>query len=42
MCTYITKWDKAFTIGHEKIDSEHKQLFDIANKLSKYKNDTKK
>ena len=42
MCKFTTKWDKAFLIGHEKIDGEHKKLFDIANKLSKYKNDPKK
>lgn len=42
MSANFTKWDKAFSIGHEKIDSEHKKLFDIAAKLSKYKNDQKK
>lgn len=38
----VISWDKAFSVGHEKIDSEHKKLFEIANKIPKYKNDQKK
>lgn len=36
------KWEKSYTIGHEKIDGEHKKLFEIGAKLLKYKNDSKK
>lgn len=35
---YITTWDNAFAIGHEKIDAEHKKLFDIANEIYKCTN----
>lgn len=35
----ITCWDNAFSIGHEKIDEEHKKLFDIANKIYKCTNE---
>ncbi|WP_419763656.1 MAG: hemerythrin domain-containing protein [Arcobacter sp.] len=38
----VIQWEKSFAIGHEKTDSEHKNLFDIAAKLNKYKNDSKK
>jgi hemerythrin len=38
----LIQWEKSFTIGHEKIDGEHKKLFDIAAKLNKYKNDSKR
>jgi len=36
------KWEKSYTIGHEKIDAEHKKLFEIGAKLLKYKNDSRK
>ena len=36
---YITSWDNAFSIGHEKIDTEHKKLFDIANTIYKCTNE---
>ncbi len=32
------KWEKSYTIGHEKIDGEHKKLFDIALKALDYHN----
>jgi len=35
-------WDRAFTVGHEKIDSEHKKLFEIASNIDKYKKDSSK
>lgn len=35
-------WDKGFSVGHEKIDAEHKKLFDIAEDIYKYKDDSKK
>lgn len=42
MSVGIISWDKGFSVGHEKIDSQHKKLFDIAGELYKYRNDTKK
>ncbi|XOB62494.1 bacteriohemerythrin [Campylobacterota bacterium DY0563] len=38
----FTTWDKAYCIGHEKIDSEHKKLFDIANEINVCKEDEEK
>jgi hemerythrin len=38
----VIYWQKAYSIGHEKIDSEHKRLFDIASEVFKYSNDSKK
>lgn len=35
-----TLWDDAYSIGHEKIDSEHKRLFEIASEINKYSNDS--
>lgn len=35
-------WDSAYSIGHGKIDSEHKTLFDIANKIRTCENDSSK
>jgi len=35
----VTAWDDAFSIGHEKIDSEHKRLFEIAAKIYEYSNE---
>ena len=35
-------WDRAFTVGHEKIDSEHRKLFEIASKIEKYRKDAPK
>ncbi|PLY05849.1 MAG: hypothetical protein C0625_10960 [Arcobacter sp.] len=37
----IVYWEKAYSIGHEKIDSEHKRLFEIAAEIKKYSNDSK-
>ncbi len=37
----VTSWHDAYSIGHEKIDSEHKRLFDIASEIYKYSNDSK-
>jgi len=35
-------WDKAYSIGHEKIDSEHKRIFELTAEVQKYKNDIEK
>lgn len=32
MNTYLTTWNSAYSIGHEKVDQEHKKLFEIASK----------
>lgn len=31
---YNSQWDEAYTIGHKKIDTEHKRLFEIANEIN--------
>lgn len=38
----VIYWDKAYSIDHEKIDNEHKRLFEIATEIHKYSNDSKK
>ncbi|WP_072679621.1 bacteriohemerythrin [Arcobacter sp. LA11] len=38
----VTAWDDAYAIGHEKIDSEHKRLFDIAAEIYEHSNDSEK
>lgn len=40
--TKISTWCDAYLIGHEKIDKEHKRLFEIANEVFIVENDTKK
>lgn len=35
-------WDNAYSIGHDKIDKEHKKLFDIANRIKNCENDSSK
>lgn len=35
-------WDKAYSVDHEKIDNEHKRLFEIAREIYKYSNDSRK
>ncbi len=42
MIDQMITWDKAFCVGHEKIDAQHKKLFDIAQELHEYRNDKKK
>ncbi len=37
----IVYWDKAYCLGNEKIDSEHKRLFEIASEIPKYSEDSK-
>ena len=39
--TEVISWDKAYCLGHEKIDKEHKRLFEIALDINKYANDSK-
>lgn len=42
MSKNIISWDKGFSVGHEKIDGEHKKLFDIAGEIYKFRKDSKK
>lgn len=35
-------WDRAYSIGHEKIDNEHKRIFELTSEILKYKNDPSK
>ena len=34
------EWNKAYSLGHEKIDSEHKKLFDIAKRIQTCEKDS--
>jgi hemerythrin len=35
-------WDKAYSVGHERIDNEHKRIFELTAEVQKYKNDIEK